>query len=172
MEFSELINKRESVRDYDPSRPVERDTLLRILEAGRVAPSAANLQPGRFIVVESEPLLSKVKAAYARDWIKDARHILVVAGSLNACWKRSYDGYLSLETDLTIAMDHMILAAANEGVGTCWIAAFDPAALKEALGLQEHERVFAFTPLGYPHPGWVNERKTTRKDGSEVFQFR
>lgn len=172
MEFSELIRKRESIRDYDPDNPVDRSVILRILEAGRAAPSAANLQPWRFIMVESEPLLSQVKASYSRDWIKNARHILIVSGSMNASWKRSYDGYRSLETDLTIAMDHMILAAANEGVGTCWIAAFDPAVLRNALGLKTDEHVFAFTPLGHPRPGWVSPQKKARKAASEVFEFR
>ena len=172
MEFSELIHRRESVRDYDPDRPVDRAVLLRILEAGRAAPSACNLQPWRLIVVESEPLLSQVKAAYPREWIKSVRHILVAVGSAASCWERSCDGYRSIETDLGIVMDHMILAAANEGVGSCWIAAFDPLILRKALELKEDERVYAFTPLGYPRPGWVNPRSKTRKSAAEVIEFR
>ena len=172
MDFFELIHKRESVRDYDPNRPVERAVLLRILEAGRAAPSACNLQPWRLIVVESEPLLSQVKAAYQRDWILPVRHMLVVSGSLENCWKRSCDGYLSLETDLAIVMDHLILAAAAEGVGSCWIAAFDPAALAKALGLTADERVYAMTPLGYPRPGWVNPRVKMRKALQDLVEFR
>jgi len=172
MEYSELIHRRESVRDYDAGRPVARPVLQRILEAGRAAPSACNLQPWRLIVVESEPHLSAVKAAYPRDWIQGARHILAVAGSLESCWKRSFDGYLSLETDLAIVMDHIILAAANEGVGSCWIAAFDPALLRKALDLNEDERVYAITPLGYPRPGWINPRAKTRKALDEIVEFR
>lgn len=172
MEFSELIHRRESVRDYDPDRPLDRAVLARILEAGRAAPSACNLQPWRLIVVESEPHLSQVKAAYPREWLLPARHILAVTGSLQSCWKRPCDGYLSLETDLAIIMDHLILAAANEGVGSCWIGAFDPVVLRNALDLKEDERVFAVTPLGYPRQGWVNPRAKTRKALAEIVEFR
>ncbi len=172
MEFSELVAKRQSVRDYDPSRPVPREVLVRILEAGRLAPSAANLQPWKFIIIESEPELKRVRAAYQRGWFHRAPQILAVSGSKEACWKRASDGYSSLETDLAIAMDHLILAAANEGIATCWIAAFDPIVLREALELKEDEEVFAITPLGYPPSAYSTNQQKQRKDFSGVVEFR
>jgi nitroreductase len=160
MDYAEVIRRRESVRSYDPARPLDPAVLGRILEAGRIAPSAANRQPGRFLVVSSPEGLACVRRCYAKPWFQDAPHILAVTGSPADAWTRAQDGYNSLETDLTIAMDHIILAAENEGVGTCWIEAYDPAVLREALGLGPEEKVFSITPLGYPRAGW--ERKTER----------
>ncbi len=159
MEFYTLINSRESVRQYNPDESIDKEKLLRILEAGRLAPSAANFQPWKFIVVSGEPLLSQVKSCYGRDWLNDAPHILIVVGDKTRAWTRAYDGYNTIETDLTIAMDHMILAAENEGIGTCWIAAFDPVKLRNILKMNQNEVVFAFTPLGYPIDGYLKKEK-------------
>ena len=171
MEFQELVHSRESIRDYDPSRPVEPARLERILESGRLAPSAANRQPWTFILVSLPEILEKVRACYHKQWFKDAPHILVVAGDLNASWVSSYDGHNSLETDLAIAMDHMILAAENEGVGTCWIAAFDPSVLHKALNLKPNEKVFAITPLGYPHKGFTKKANKVRKELKDIVRY-
>ncbi|MBN2213555.1 MAG: nitroreductase family protein [Bacteroidales bacterium] len=171
MDFYELIRTRESIRDYDPFRPVDRSTLERILDSGRLAPSAANRQPWTFILVSSPVMLEKVRACYHKQWFKDAPHILVVAGDADASWIRSYDGHNSIETDLAIAMDHIILAAENEGVGTCWIAAFDPTVLHRALDLSSHEKVFAITPLGYPHRGFAKKANKIRKELKDIVKY-
>jgi len=171
MEFRELIRFRESVRSYDSDKPVPRNVLDRILEAGRLAPSAANRQPWRFLVVSSKEMLAKVGKCYGKDWFRAAPVILIVVGRRADAWVRRYDGYNSLETDLTIAMDHMILAAANEGVGSCWIAAFEPDILHNALGLNEDEKVFAITPLGYPEEGYQSQQIKSRKDLAEVVEY-
>jgi nitroreductase len=168
MEFAQLIRSRESIRSYDPARPVTREILDRILEAGRIAPSAANLQPWKFLVVSSPEMLAKVRPCYRGEWFREAPHVLIVKGDKKAAWKRKSDGYNSLETDLTIAMDHMILAAENEGIGTCWIAAFDYQALREALQLGADEQVFAITPLGYSKPGFSKSAAKNRKPLNEV----
>ena len=162
MDFYELIRNRESIRNYDPERPLEKDVLYRILEAGRLAPSAVNFQPWRFLVISSEEMLAKVRPCYGRDWFSGAPHILVVVGFPDEAWVREKDGYNSLETDLTIAMDHMILAAEYEGVATCWVGAYDPYLLREALSLKENEIVYSITPLGYPKDGF-------EKKGSKNF---
>lgn len=171
MEFYDLIRKRYSVRDYE-NRPVSGEVLNRILEAGRLAPSAANRQPWRFIIVSSPELLERVFDCYAGKWIRTAPHVLVVAGKRQAAWTRKWDDYNSLETDLTIAMDHLILAAANEDVGTCWIAAFHPDRLSAALNLAPDEEVFAITPLGYPRGGYPPKSVKQRKDLDEIVEFR
>ena len=172
MDFLEVVRTRSSVRDYDPSRPVARPVLERILEAGRLAPSAANRQPWRFLVISSPEGLAKVRRCYAKPWFHDAPHVLAVVGSAKAAWTRQADGWNSLETDLTIAMDHLVLAAANEGVGTCWIANFKPDELRAALGLDDDQRVFAVTPLGYPRQGADAGRLKERKAFDEVVEFR
>jgi nitroreductase len=171
MEFNDLIRTRESIRDYDPDRSVDRSKLERILESGRLAPSAANRQPWKFILVSSQEMLEKVRVCYQKQWFRDAPHILIITGDKNKSWVRSYDGYNSLETDLTIAMDHMILAAENEGVGTCWIAAFDPSVLRKALNLSDHEKVFAITPLGYPRKGFIRKANKIRKELKEIVRY-
>jgi nitroreductase len=159
MDLYKLLWQRESVRNYDPDRSIAREVLKRILEAGRIAPSAANRQPWHFIVVTSPEMLAKVRACCNRPWFQDAPHILIAVGHKDEAWIRSSDGYCAIETDLTITMDHMILAATYEGVGTCWIAAFENESLRKALALKEHEVVFAMTPLGYPRPGYVSPEK-------------
>ena len=171
MDFYDLIKTRESIRNYDQTRPVEKEKLERILEAGRLAPSAANRQPWHFIIVSSENMLEKVRPCYHKEWFKDAPHILIVAGDKTKAWERSYDGYNSIETDLTIAMDHMILAAENEGVGACWIAAFNPIILKEALSLSDNEVVYAITPLGYQRTGFIKKGQKDRKSLNEIVRY-
>ncbi len=171
MDFYDLIENRESIRNYDPSRPVEKSKLNRILNAGRLAPSAANKQPWRFLIVSSAEMLEKVRACYHRDWFKEAPHILIVTGCKADAWVKKYDGYNSLETDLTIAMDHMILAAENEGVGACWIAAFNPDILCNALSLEKDEIVFAITPLGYTKKGFSKKGTKDRKPLDEIVRF-
>lgn len=171
MDFTDVITGRESVRNYDPARPVPRAVLERVLEAGRIAPSAANRQPWRFVMVSSPEALGGVRACYGQPWFRDAPHVLVVKGRRDEAWKRARDGYVAIETDLTIAMDHMILAAENEGLGTCWIAAFDPDVLRQALRLVPEEVVFAITPLGYPRAGYVKRANKQRKPLAEVAEF-
>jgi nitroreductase len=171
MEFSQLVKNRYSVRDYNPKRPVPRDVLLRILEAGRLAPSAANRQPWRFVLISSPEMLARVNPCYDREWFRNAPHIMAVIGDRAAAWVRRSDNYNAIETDLTIAMDHLILAATNEGVGSCWIAAFDPVILRQALELKTDEAVFAITPLGYPAGGLQPPTEKNRKPLTEITKF-
>jgi nitroreductase len=171
MEYTELIRTRESVRNYDPDRPVPKETLEKILDAGRLSPSAANYQPWKFLLISSFSMLEKVKACYQRDWFKDAPHILVLLGLRNKAWIRGYDGYNSVETDVAIAMTHIILAAENEGVCACWIAAYNPTLLKKALDSGENQLIFGITPLGYPKPGFQKTRMKKRKPLNEIVEF-
>jgi nitroreductase len=166
--FHELVRGRESIRDYDPARPLSDATLTAILEAGRLAPSACNRQPWRFIVVSSPAMLAKVRPCYGRPWFQEAPHILVVVGRRDLAWTRASDGYNSLETDLTIALDHMILAAEAEGVASCWVAAYDPKVLREALALRAGDEIYSITPLGYPRAGFAKRGNKSRKPMAEV----
>lgn len=171
MEFSDLIASRESIRNYDPSRPVPEEVLKRILDAGRIAPSACNLQPWKFLLVSSPAMLEKVRDCYDRTWFRDAPHVVVVVGLKDQAWIRSYDKYNSVETDAAIALTHIILAAENEGVGTCWIAHFDPAKLRKALGLTPDQEIYGITPLGYQKSGFRKSGAKKRKDFSEVVEI-
>ncbi|MBN1414943.1 MAG: nitroreductase family protein [Bacteroidales bacterium] len=171
MEYYDLIRTRESIRNYDPGIQVAPEKLNRILEAGRIALSAANRQPWEFWLISSVPMLQKIRECYHRDWYKSAPHILVVVGKKDEAWVRSTDGYNSVETDTAIAMTHIILAAENEGVGACWIAAFDPGKLRHALNLREDQVVFGITPLGHPMSDFRKKGEKVRKDFKDVVRF-
>ncbi|MGA2378203.1 MAG: nitroreductase family protein [Spirochaetia bacterium] len=170
MEFAKVINGRESIRSYDPTKPVDKAILEKILDAGRIAPSAANRQPWRFLLISSREMLTQVRRCYQKPWFQDAPHVLVVAGRTGEAWARQ-DGWNSIETDLTIAMDHMVLAAENEGVATCWISNFEMAVLRSALGLSSEDRVYAITPLGYPRPGFSKKGQRHRKSLADVVKY-
>ncbi len=170
MDFFEVINTRRSVRSFNPDKPVNEDIIKRILKAGNIAPSASNRQPWKFIIVSSKQMLDKVRECYDRQWFKDAPQILVVIGYKDEAWVRNADNYNSIETDVTIAMDHMILAAHALGVSTCWIAAFNNNILRGALKLGQNEIVYSITPLGYTMDEAATNR-TTRKPLDEVIQF-
>jgi nitroreductase len=171
MDYYKLISERESIRSYNADKKIPTEVLKRIVEAGRLAPSAANRQPWKFIIVSSDVMLEKVRPCYSGSWFYSAPHILIVKGKRDAAWVRRLDEYNSLETDLTIAMDHMILAAEYEGVGTCWIAAFDPAVLKKSLNIGDDETVFAITPLGYTPENFCKNWNKIRKPFDEVTEF-
>jgi nitroreductase len=148
MEFLELIRTRYSVRAYKPD-PVEDDKLEQILEAARLAPTAANRQPFRILVIHTEGRRDELRRIYRRGWFVDAPIILCSCGVPAENWVRM-DGKNYNDVDVTIAMDHLILAAADLGLGTCWVAAFDPEAAREVLNLPAGVEPVAFTPLGYP----------------------
>ena len=148
MDFQELTKKRYSVRAYKPD-PVEDDKLDRILEAARIAPTAANRQAFRVIVIRTEERKADLRRVYGRDWFVQAPLVLCVCAVPSEGWVRKADGWNAAEVDATIVMSHVVLAAAAEGLGTCWIAAFDPAAAREVLGLPPEVIPSAFTPLGY-----------------------
>jgi len=148
MEFYEAINSRYSVRAYK-SDPVSDEKLKRILEAARLAPTAANFQPFKIIVIFTRGREAVLKRIYSKDWFVQAPLVIGIVALPDKGWRRK-DGKNYSEADATIAMDHLILAAANEGLGTCWIGAFDPQAVREILGLPDNVEPIAFTPLGYP----------------------
>lgn len=148
MDFSELITYRGSIRGYKP-KPVEEEKLLAILEAARMAPTAHNNQPFRLIVLHTKGREEELSQIYGRPWFTQAPIVICIVGVPSEGWVR-YDGKNYYEVDVAIAMDHLILAAHNLGLGTCWIGAFDPMAAREVLGLPDDVIPVAFTPLGYP----------------------
>lgn len=161
MNFLELVSLRRSVRSY-LSRPVEREKLDYILECARLAPSACNRQPWRFYVVCSEERKAALRRCYPREWFAEAPVCIVVCANLDESWKRGCDGRDHADIDAAIATEHICLAAAELGLGTCWICNFDVAECVSALGLPEAVRPVAITPLGYPAEaaGAPRSRKT------------
>ena len=148
MEFSKLIQERYSVRAYKPD-PVQEDVLQQVLEAARLAPTAANKQAFQLIVVHTAGREAGLKRIYGQDWFVQAPLVVCACGLPAKNWVRK-DGKNYNDVDVAIAMDHLILAAADAGLGTCWIGAFDPHAAREVLGLPAGVEPIAFTPLGYP----------------------
>ena len=147
MDMYEAIRLRRSIRAYK-SDPVEPEKLDRILQAGRLAPSACNLQPWHFVIITDPALRRDFTKVYKQPWICDAPVILVVCADTGKAWKR-WDGQEFWQVDCAIAMQNMISAATAEGLGTCWIAAFDEPACVEFLNLPAHVRPVVLTPIGY-----------------------
>ena len=116
-------------------------------------------------------MLEKVRICYHRPWFKEAPQLLIIVGFKNKAWVRSFDGYNSVETDLAIAMTHLILAAENEGVGMCYIEAYDPAILRKALDLDENQVVYGISPLGFTHKEFRKNGNKTRKSLQEIVRF-
>jgi nitroreductase len=149
MEYSELIAVRYSVRAYRPD-PVEDDKLQAVLEAARQAPSACNRQPFQVVVLHTAGREEEIGQIYRRPWFVQAPIVLAVCAIPSQAWVRASDRFNAAVVDATIAMDHLILAAANLGLGTCWIAAFEIEAARRVLQLPEGVEPVLFTPLGYP----------------------
>ena len=159
MDFRDLAAARYSARAYRPD-PVPEALLREVLEAVRLAPSACNRQPFRVIVLRTADREAELLRVYPKPWFVEAPLVLAVCAVPGEAWVRGrYDGWSAAETDATIATDHMLLAAADRGLGTCWVAAFDPAAAREVLALPEGVVPVAFTPLGWPRDAAVPKER-------------
>jgi nitroreductase len=148
VDLFEVIESRYSVRAY-ASRPVEPDKLERVLRAAQLAPTAANYQPFRVIVLRTAGREAELRQVYHREWFVQAPLVIAICTVPSEAWVRR-DGKNYGDVDATIAMDHLILAAAAQGLGTCWVAAFDPQAARRVLCVPDGVEPLAFTPLGYP----------------------
>lgn len=166
MEFKAVIEKRYSVRAYK-STIVEDEKLQQVLNAARLAPTAANRQPIQFIVIHTRGREEELRRIYRAEWF--ARAPLVICACLvpSQGWIRM-DGKNYSEIDISIAMDHLILAATDLGLGTCWIGAFDPLAAREVLGIPSGVEPVAFTPLGYAAD---TPREKKRKTLDELVRY-
>lgn len=163
MSFLELCQRRSSVRGY-LSEPVPEEKLSYILECARHAPSAANRQPWKLYIVTGAAK-EKLNAAYQRPWFAEAPMAVAVVGVRSTNWVRS-DGTDYLMCDTAIICDHFTLAAADTGLGTCWIGAFNKQGVREALDLPPEEIPFYLTPLGFPREGATREK--SRKSVSDI----
>lgn len=151
MNFLELVTSRKSVRQY-LQKDVESDKLDYILECARLAPSAANFQSWYFFVVRSEQVKTILQNCYPKKWfISNPAPVYIVAcGDTNLSWKRSYDNKDHSIVDVSIAVEHICLAATEQGLGSCWICDFDSNRLGEELALPSHLYPVAIIPIGYP----------------------
>lgn len=150
MEFREVIKNRYSCKKFNGEK-VAPEKIEAILEAGRVAPTAKNLQEQHIYVVQSEEMLAKIDALTPCRY--NAPTVLVVAFDKNNVFTYPGEKRDSGVEDATIVATHMILAAEDEGVDSCWVNFFDPDKAAEALGLPENEEVLMLMDLGYAAEG-------------------
>jgi nitroreductase len=148
MDIYAAIRQRFSVRAYQ-AKPVEKEKLLRILEAARLAPSASNRQEWRFVVVTDQETRKRLsQAARNQKFVGDAPVVIACCAETDnhvmSC------GQLCYPIDVAIAIDHLTLAAVAEGLGTCWIGAFSEEQAREILGIPKNVRIVELLPLGYP----------------------
>lgn len=170
-DFLSIARRRYSSRHYS-QQPVEREKLLTVLEAARIAPSAVNYQPWLFIVLEHETELAKIRACYSRDWFADVPLVIVCCCDHRQSWKRKRDGKDHGDIDLAIAVDHMTLAAASVGLATCWVCNFDADAAAAALDLPKEVEPVVLLPIGYPIDECYPDRhKEARKPLSEIVRW-
>ena len=149
MELSEVIAKRYSVRAYTDA-PVEDEKLAAVLEAARLAPTAANRQPFQLIVLHTAGRQEEISRIYRRPWFSQAPLLIAVCSISSQAWVRESDRFNARLIDAAIAADHLILTAASLGLGTCWVAAFNVEAARSVLRLPPEAEPVIFTPLGYP----------------------
>jgi nitroreductase len=160
MDFLALAKKRHSVRKYKP-QPVEKEKLLKILEAGRVAPTAANRQPQRVLVVQEKPGLEKVSKAVKTF---GAPLVLIVCGDQSEAWVRSLDNKSSIDIDTSIVTDHMMLQATELGLGSVWMGFFDTQILAEEFQLPDSLIPVNVLLIGYSDsPVLSDERHSTQR---------
>jgi len=159
MELNKVLQERFSVRAYKPDA-VEPEKLEQILQAANWAPTACNRQPFQLLVLHTRNREEELLRIYHRAWFVQPPLIIAIIALPDQAWSRR-DGVNYAVVDATIAFDHLILAATNLGLGTCWIAAFDPQAAREILHLPDQAEPVAFTPLGYPaQASSAKKRKT------------
>lgn len=147
MEHFDVIRQRYSSRAYLP-QAVEQEKLNRILESARLAPTAANRQAVRIVVINTAGRQDELKQIYNRPWFTEAPYLICVCTIPIQSWVRADQKNYS-DVDAAIVMDHIILTATSLGLGTCWVAAFDPQAARRLLNLEPDWETVAFTPLGY-----------------------
>jgi nitroreductase len=167
-DFLELARRRKSIRGY-AQRSVPPEMLEKVLEAARLAPSAKNLQPYHIIVVQRPEQMERLHAVYPAPFFKEAPVVLAVCMEPAAAWTRDrHDGKHYAEVDATIAADHMTLEAEDLGLGTCWIAAFDPVKTREVLELPEGVEPLVLLTLGFPTD---SGREKKRKSLEELVRY-
>ncbi len=167
MDFTEVIRTRRSIRSYK-RKDIPDEVLGRILEAARIAPSGGNRQPSSFVVVRDPERKKQIaEACYEQPFIASAPVVVV------CCSKRYPNRYEPWKdeaylADAIIAVDHLVLAARNEGVGSCWIGAVHALRVKEIVRVPKDVDVVMVIPLGYPESASAFCERGGRKPLEEI----
>jgi len=168
MSILEIIKERRSVRRYKPD-PIPEEALKRVLDAARFSPSGKNLQPWKFIIVNDGSLKKRlVTASVGQNFIAEAPLVVVACAFPDKCYSRMGNYMKSWPVDVAIAVEHLMLQAHEEGLGTCWIGAFEEKEVKSILDIPDGVRVLALTPLGYPDE---NPASRGRKSLEEIVSY-
>jgi nitroreductase len=154
MDVFEAIQKRSSIRAYK-STSIPKKKLEKILESARLAPSAGNIQPWHFILVTNSEKRKMLASGRYANFLAEAPVVIVGCGDQKA----SPMWYV---VDVTIALEHMVLTATSEGLGTCWVGSFDEKQVKELLKIPENYRVVALIALGYPRERSGAQRRSVQ----------
>lgn len=169
MNFLTLATQRTSVRKFQ-NKPIEKEKLDYLLKAMQMAPTAVNFQPLKFIVVQGEKL-NELQSCYPRNWIQTAPMCIVACGDHKRSWKRSSDEKDYCDVDVAIAATHLILAATEQGLGTCWISNFDADQCKLIFNLPSHIEPIALIPIGYSDEKAEDIDEKKRKTIDELVQY-
>ena len=147
MEFERLISERYSVRSFKPQH-LPKEVVSEILAAAHKAPTGCNYQPQRILVLNTDESIERLRGCTRCHF--NAPAAMLVCHNKDESWKRPYDGALSSSVDAVIVATHMMLAAYNIGVGSCWVMHFNPSAMREAFNIPENIEPTALLVLGYP----------------------
>ncbi len=147
MDFEKLIKERYSVRKFKPHHP-EKEVIEKILAAGHIAPTGCNFQPQKILVLNTDESVKKLKDCTRCHF--DAPCAMLVCYDENQTWTRPYDGEKSAPVDAAIVTTHLMLAAKNEGLGSCWVMHFNPAEMTKAFNIPQNIKPLALLVMGYP----------------------
>ena len=167
MEFYEVLKTRRSIRSYKPDA-VSDQQLKKLAEAVNLAPTACNKQPFKLLLVRDPEMRKTICANTHFEFLKEAPVIAVMMTNESASWTR-YEGDPAADIDASIAMEHLVLAATAEGLGTCWICAFSRPQMNDALKIQAPWSAFALSPIGYAAGA---PRPFSRKALAEVVEIK
>lgn len=165
MNLLELISSRRSVRQFMP-KDVEQEKLDYMMECVRLAPSAVNFQPWKFLIVKTTEKKTLLQKCYPAKWFASVPVYIVAIADCNQSWKRDCDGKDHCDIDLAIALEHLVLAATEKELGTCWVCDFDAALCCQLLQLPQNEVPVAIIAAGYPIQ--TLDKVTNRKSAQEI----
>ena len=157
MNMLELSRQRFSARKFTDQK-VSPSDLDYLLECARLAPSAVNRQPWRFVVVESEEAKARLRQVYNREWFATAPLYIVCYAHTGRCWTRAADQKAHGDIDVAIAAEHICLAATERGLGSCWVCNDDPDLMRSLCSLPDHEAV-VILPVGHIAPDCPQKAK-------------
>ena len=147
MDFEKLISERYSVRSFKQEH-LPRSIIDKILNVGHTAPTGCNYQPQRILVMNTDESIERLKKCTKCHF--NASTAMLVCHNKEESWVRKYDGALSSPVDAVIVTTYLMLAAQNEGVGSCWVMHFDPTAMRDTFNIPEGVEPVALLVMGYP----------------------